>query len=126
MRKAATAAFAALADHGFQVRDTQIGWDRGASVVVASGWVTIAVDADFLECELSVTVQVAGARPVPVENLVPALRGVVRRRLPRDATRGVLQSRLSTVMNALRIQAPEVLAGGEEGLEAVLRAGARS
>jgi hypothetical protein len=116
LQRAVTAAFAPLAGHGFQVRDTQSGWDRGASVVVASGSVTIVVDADFLECELSVKVQVAGARPVPVEDLVPAVRGVVRRRLPRDATRGVLQSRLGAVVNALLAQAPEVLRGGDEGV----------
>lgn len=123
MRKAATAAFAALTYYGFQVRDAQVGWDRGASVVVASTWVMIVVDADFVECELSVSVQVAGAGPVPVEALVPAVRHVVRKRLPRDATRGVLQSRLSTVAKALLAEAPEVLSGSEEGLDAVLKEG---
>jgi hypothetical protein len=123
LRKAATVAFAALADYGFQVRDTHGGWDRGASVVVASTWVMIVVDTDFIESVLSVSVQVAGARPVPVEALVPAVRHVVRKRLPRDATRGVLQSRLSAVAEALLVEAPEVLSGSEEGLDAVLKAG---
>lgn len=115
LHKAVTAAFATLADHGFHVRDAQVGWDRGASVVVASTRVRFVVEADFLESELSVSVQVAGAGPVPIEDLVPAVRHVVRRRLPRDATRGVLQSRLSEVVKALLVEAPELLSGDDEG-----------
>ncbi|GAA1891521.1 hypothetical protein [Asanoa iriomotensis] len=94
---------------------------RGADVAVANETVTITVEADWVERQLAVWVQVAGAPHVPVEKLVPELRGLLR--LPRDATRGVLQRRLERVVKALQVRAPEVLDGGPRALARVLEAG---
>jgi hypothetical protein len=123
LRNAAAVAFAALDEYGFQLRDSQLDAWRGASVVAANDTVAIVVGADWYERELSVSIQVAGAKPLPVESLIPDLRGVTRL-LPRNARRGVLQRRLDLIVEALRSQAPEVLEGGHEALTRVLKAGA--
>jgi hypothetical protein len=121
--KAAVTAFAGLDEHGFRLQDRQLDWWRGASVVATADMVAIAVGADWLEGELSVSVQVAGAGPVAIENVIPPLRYAVRR-LPRDPTRGVLERRLRLVVAGIRSHAPELLLGGDEALERVLKAGA--
>ena len=118
---AATAAFAVLHGFGFRMCEPHLDAWRGADVVVASETVTIAVEADWLERELGVWVHVAGAPPMPIENLIPELHGLLR--LPRDATRGVLQRRLERIVQALQVQAPEVLDGGQQALARVLEAG---
>jgi len=123
LRNAAAVAFAALDEYGFRLRDSQLDAWRGASVVAANDTVVIAVEADWYERELSVSVQVEGAKPLPVEILIPELRGVTRL-LPRNARRGVLQRRLDRIVEALRSQAPTVLEGGHEALAWVLKAGA--
>ncbi|MEV4534564.1 hypothetical protein AB0J82_12110 [Asanoa sp. NPDC049518] len=109
---AAVAAFDGL--DGFHVVEPRLDAWRGAGVTVTSETVSIIVEADWVECELAVWVQVAGAPPVPVEKLVPELRGL--RRLPRGATRGVLRSRLEQIVRAVQERAPEVLDGGEPAL----------
>lgn len=118
------AAMGAFGQLGFQVRDQHLDAWRGASLTVVRGTVAIAVDADWLERELAVSVRVAGAGPLPVEVLIPELRATLR--LPRDATRGVLQRRLERVARALESRMPEVLGGGQPALDRVLRAGAKA
>ncbi|RZU76573.1 hypothetical protein EV384_5238 [Micromonospora kangleipakensis] len=118
---ATVTAFAVLDGFGVRVCEPHLDAWRGADVVVASETVTIAVAADWLERELAVWVHVVGARPMPVENLIPELHGLLR--LPRDATRGALQRRLERIVQALQARAPEVLDGGQRALARVLKAG---
>ena len=120
--KAAIAAFAVLGESGFKIRETDLETWRGAGLTVASQSVAIHVEAEWRDRELAVWVQVAGARAVPVEKLIPELRGTLR--LPRDAKPGVLQRRLERIVRALQTQMPEVQAGGQPALDRVLRAGA--
>jgi len=101
LRNAAAAAFAALNDYGFRVRGAHTDAWRGVGVVVATDTVEIAVDADWYDRELCVSIQVAGAGPIPVENVIPELAGAVRL-LPHNATRGVLQRRLELIVRTLR------------------------
>ena len=116
------AAFPGLSDAGFRILDSHVGARRGASLTVASETITITVDADWYDHELSVHVQVAGAQHLPIERLLPELRGALH--LPGDATRGVLQRRFERIVRALQARAPEVLEGGQPALDRVLRAGA--
>ncbi|GAB3960160.1 hypothetical protein [Micromonospora vulcania] len=118
---ATVTAFAVLDRYGFRVGAARLEWERGADVVVANATVTITVQADWLERELVVWVQVAGARPMRVEQLIPDFPGL--RRLPRSPTRGVLQRRLGRVAQALQVHAPEILQGGQRALARVLDAG---
>ena len=120
---AAAAAFGGLSDAGFRILDPHVGAWRGGSLTVVSETITITVEADWYEHELSVHVQVAGAEHLPIERLLPEVRGALR--LPRDATRGVLQRRLERIVRALQTRAPEVLEGGQPALDQVLRAGAK-
>jgi hypothetical protein len=120
--KAATAAFAVLGESGFEVRETDLDEWRGAGLTVASQSVAIHVGAEWWDRELAVWVQVAGAPAVPVEKLIPELRGTLR--LPRDATPGVLKRRLERIVRALQTRMPELLVGGQPALDRVLRAGA--
>lgn len=120
--KAATAALEVLGESGFKVRETDLDEWRGAGLTVASQSVAIHVGAEWWDRELAVWVQVAGAQAVPVEKLIPELRGTLR--LPRDATPGVLKRRLERIVRALQTQMPEVLADGQDALDRVLRAGA--
>ena len=117
---ATIAAFAVLDGFGFRVCETHLDAWRGADVTVASETVTIAVVADWSDRELAVWVHVAGARPMPIQTLIPELHGLLR--LPREATRGVLQRRLERIVQALQVRAPEVLTGGQPALARVLEA----
>lgn len=63
-----------------------------------------------------------GAGHLPIESILPETRGTLR--LPRNATRGVLQRRLERILQAVKNGAPELLDGGEQALDRVLRAGA--
>jgi hypothetical protein len=58
---------------------------------------------------------------MPIETLIPELQGL--QRLPREATRGVLQRRLERIVQAIQVRAPEVLDGGQRALARVLEAG---
>jgi hypothetical protein len=123
LRNASAVAFAVLAEYGFQLRDSRLNTWQGASVVAANDTVAIVVDADWSERELSVSIQVTGAQPLPVERLIPELRHVTRL-LPRNAGRGVLQRRLNLIVEALLSEAPDVLQGGHQALMRVVKAGA--
>jgi hypothetical protein len=89
---------------------------------VGTDAVTFTIEADWWDRDLRVWVTVAGARRIAVDTLVPELRGI--RRIPRSATRGVLQSRLERVVAAVRANVPELLAGPGPALDRVLAAGA--
>src|SRR5437763_6781396 len=119
---AVTAAFAVLDEDGFQVRDSQLGHDRGATVVVASDTVSIEVTGDWYERQLSISLKVTGSPWLPIERLLPDLP-IASRPLPRNAKRGALEDRLNKTVTALREQAPEVLRGGPEAVARVLQTG---
>jgi hypothetical protein len=117
---ASTAAFAVLADLGFQVAaDNANSW-RGAEVSVRSATVTIVIQAEWWDRELAVWIDVEGAPTVAIEDLVPDIKGILR--LPRRATRGVLQRRLDRIVRALQRRVREVLIGGEQAVRRVLEA----
>ena len=118
---AAASAVRVLEYRGFRLRDAMLGHGRGASVVIANDTVAIMVDCDWYERVLAVSIQVAGAEPVPVENLVTDRHGALRL-LPRNATRGVLQRRLELIVQELLEDAPEVLDGGDQALERIASA----
>jgi hypothetical protein len=69
-------------------------------------------------------VKVVGAQYLPIESLAPEIRGTLR--LPRNATRGALQRRLERILQAIKNRAPELLDGGEEALDRMLRSGAEA
>jgi hypothetical protein len=122
---AVRAAFGPLAEYGFRVeREPDLDDWRGATVEVGSDTVTLTVTTDWWESDLSVWVTVAGAKPIAVEMLLPGMRSI--RRIPRSASRGVLQSRLERVVKALQTQAPELLDGSGPALDRVLRDGAKA
>ncbi|WP_232074649.1 hypothetical protein [Phytohabitans suffuscus] len=110
---AATAAFAELGDLGFRVRERDVGAWRGGEVTVASDTVTIVIQADWIDREMAVWVRVAGAQYLPIESLIPDIRGNTLR-LPRNATRGALQRRLEQIVQAVKSHASELLKGSDQ------------
>ncbi|GIG93005.1 hypothetical protein [Plantactinospora endophytica] len=120
---AVVAAFGSLEEFGFQIAHPRIGGGRGAQVLVGSDDVAIDVTADWYDRELSVAIKVAGADWLPIARLLPELSAAMRP-LPCNARRGVMQKRLERISTGLRLNAPEVLAGGSAALARVLRAGA--
>ena len=120
LRNAAVRAFAVLQQYGFRLRDAHVDGTHGDSVVVASDTVAIVVRADWHERQLSVVIQMAGARPVPVERLLPHLRIA---RLPRNPGQGTLRRRLTPVAEALRSQTPHIVVGGDDAHRQVQQAG---
>jgi hypothetical protein len=87
-------AFAALDGYGFGVRDSQVGHNRGATIVVTNDTVSIDITADWYERKLSISVKVPGSAWVPIERLLPDLQLVIRP-LPCNAKRGALEARLN-------------------------------
>lgn len=120
---AVVAAFSSLEEFGFQIEQPRIGGGRGTRILARSDDVAIDVTADWYDRELSVAIKVAGADWLPIARLLPELSAATRP-LPRNAKRGVLQKRLEQISTGLRLNAPEVLAGGSAALARVLRAGA--
>src|SRR5262245_15848842 len=93
---AVRSAFGPLAEYGFRLEREPDPEDlRGAIVEVASDTVTLTITTDWWESDLQVWVTVDGANPLSIEALIREIPSI--RRIPRSATRGVLQSRLTRV-----------------------------
>lgn len=99
-----------LAQFGF-IAAGDGGTHRGESVECSNGSALIMVSADWLEGELSVTVQRPGQPAVPVEEFIEA-KALHLRRIRRGASVDMIASTLRKVAEALTTQAPEVIAPG--------------
>jgi hypothetical protein len=118
---AANVALQTLGPWGFRLQDA-LATGRGSTVVLASDTVALELSADWLEGYLYATVRASGTAPLPVEKLIPTVRFALRR-LPRRTTRGVLEGRIQLIVNSIEAHAPELLRGGDEALDLVLRDG---
>ena len=87
------------------------GGNRGETVECSNGQTLITVSADWLEGELSVTVQRLGQPPVAVADLVnlDGVKGLRMTRLGRNVSASTIETSLRKVAEALANQAPEVL-----------------
>ena len=87
---------------------------RGSQVEIANACVALRPLVDWLEGELSVTVQVVGGPETPLDLIVDTTgTGLSLSRMKRDVTVGMLRERLQIVARLLVDQAPELLACAE-------------
>jgi hypothetical protein len=98
-----------LALYGFVA--TGGGGNRGETVECRNDQTLITISADWLEGELSVTVQRLGQSPVAVADLVDldGIKGLRMTRLGRNVSVGTVESSLRKIAEALDEQATEVL-----------------
>lgn len=121
LREAATAAFAPLEDYGFRLDPLRFGVWPGPHVVVANKSTAIYTEIDGYTGRLVVSIEVAGSIPIRAEKLIPGFPEAGWP-LPRNPHRRVLRRRLDLVVQALRVQAPVLLTGGDGVLGWVLDA----
>ena len=98
-----------LARYGFVAAGG--GGNRGETVECSNGQTLITVSADWLEGELSVTVQRPGESPVAVADLVDldGVKGLRMTRLGRNVSVSTVESTLGKIAEALDEQASDVL-----------------
>ena len=121
LREAATAAFAPLEDYGFRLDPLRFGVWPGPHVVAASKSTAIYTEIDPYTGRLVVSIEVAGSIPIRAEKLIPGFPEAGWP-LPRNPNRRVLRRRLDLIVQALRVQAPVLLSGGDGVLGWVLDA----
>lgn len=80
--------------------------------------VLITVGTDRLEGDLTVDLQAAGGKPIPLQHVVDLsrVRALHLHRLPRGVSTGVLTSTLSKVAQVLQTQAADILEATPGGL----------
>lgn len=96
-----------LLSFGFAAREVASS-QRGETVECGNGVALIAVSADWLEGELSVTVQQVGAPAVPVEDLVE-IKALHLTRIGRGTSPNVVEATLRKIAEALTTQVPEAI-----------------
>jgi hypothetical protein len=121
LREAATAAFAPLEVYGFRLDPVRFGVWPGPHVVAANKGTAIYTEIDPYSGRLAVSIELAGSVPIRVEKLIPSLPAADWP-LPRNPNRRVLRRRLDLIVQALRVQAPVLLTGGDTALGWVLDA----
>jgi hypothetical protein len=103
---------APLSRYGFSARGG--GGDRGESVECSNGHALIRVSADWLEGELSVSLQRPGKPPIPIADLLDltGVEGLRMTRLGRGVTVETLAATLKKIALALDEKVPELLCEG--------------
>jgi hypothetical protein len=107
-----------LTARGFRIA-TVADSPRGEAIEAVGNLVAVRVDADWLEGELAVSLQAGGQPRVSLDRVVDLARvdGLHLRRIPRSASRGMIESTLSKISSALVDQASDVLAETQSGLD---------
>jgi hypothetical protein len=87
------------------------GGYRGETVECSNGQTLIVVSADWLEGELSLTVQQAGASPVPITDFIDLsrIKGLHLTRLGRNVSTDTVEATLRKIGAALDEQAGSAL-----------------
>lgn len=95
-----------LSEFGYSVTSTG-GNKRGSHIELSNGWVVVDITADWLEGEITITVNHNG-KSESINELVVLGKGTDLRRLSRGVSRDVVGAQLTKVANALIEQVPHL------------------
>jgi hypothetical protein len=114
--EAAHEAFGPLEQFGFRPVNMNLAWWRGARMTFANEAVVIAINADWLEGELDVSVREIGGAGIVFPSIHVDRDGTFGwRHLHRSPSKGVLTATLSVVSDAVIAHLPDALKDGAGG-----------